>query len=47
MSGVQLSLIIPAYNCEGFIAGTLASAIAYLERRREPGPVSAERVRGQ
>jgi len=36
MSGVQLSLIIPAYNCEGFIAGTLASAIAYLERRREP-----------
>jgi dolichyl-phosphate beta-glucosyltransferase len=36
MSGVRLSLIIPAYNSAAFIADTLAGAIAYLERRREP-----------
>src|SRR5579864_1475679 len=35
MSGVRLSLIIPAYNSGGFIADTLAHATAYLERRRE------------
>jgi dolichyl-phosphate beta-glucosyltransferase len=35
MSGVELSLIIPAYNSEAFIADTLARATAYLEGRRE------------
>jgi dolichyl-phosphate beta-glucosyltransferase len=36
MSGVRLSLVIPAYNCVGFIADTVAGAQAYLEGRREP-----------
>ena len=35
MSAVQLSLIIPTYNSAGFIADTLAGAIAFLERRGE------------
>src|SRR5260370_7385863 len=35
MSGVELSLIIPAYNSAAFIADTLARATAYLEGRRE------------
>ncbi len=35
MSAVRLSLIIPSYNSAGFIADTIAGAIAYLERRGE------------
>jgi dolichyl-phosphate beta-glucosyltransferase len=35
MCAVQLSLIIPAYNSAAFIGDTLASAIAFLERRGE------------
>jgi glycosyltransferase involved in cell wall biosynthesis len=35
MSGVRLSLIIPSYNSAAFIAGTLSSAIQFLDRRGE------------